>query len=183
MGEPDSILPFHDMSERHAGLTEALALCYHEAARVCLDRHHKPPAAFVIQDEGTDTKASAVWEPADERCQAAYANEIDTTEWGAYACALASTELRRGLVAVHRAETRTGADYYLAPSGSGVDDLEDAIRLEISGIDKGTLREIEVRLLEKVEQARRGKGNLPALATVVGFQLLRIAIRDVAKRV
>ena len=131
----------------------------------------------------SDAKAPALWEPADERCRAAYANEIDTTEWGAYACALASTELRRGLVAIHRAQTKTGADYYLAPLGSGVDDLEDAIRLEISGIDKGTLREIEVRLLEKMGQARRGKGSLPALAAVVGFQMLRIAIRDVAKHV
>lgn len=180
---PNLELPFHDMSERHAGLTEALALCYHEAARVCLDRHHKSPALFAIQDEGAETNASAVWEQADDRCRAAYANEIDTTEWGAYACALASTELRRGLVAIHRAQTKTGADYYLAPAGAGVDDLEEAIRLEISGIDKGTLREIEVRLLEKVEQARRGKGNLPALATVVGFQLLKVAIRDVVKRV
>jgi len=155
----------------------------YEAARVCLDRHHKPPVMFVIQDGGADAKASAEWEPADERCEAAYANEIDTTEWGAYACALASTELQRGLVAIHRAQTKTGADYYLAPVGSGVDDLEGAIRLEISGIDKGTFRDIEVRLLEKVEQARRGKGNLPALATVVGFQMLRVAIRDVAKQV
>src|ERR1051325_8974470 len=112
MGERDPQLPLPDMSERHSGVTEALAQCYYEAARVCLDRHHMSPVTFVIQDGGADTKASAVWEKTDDRCRAAYANEIDTTEWGAYACALASTELRRGLVAIHRAQTKTGADYY-----------------------------------------------------------------------
>src|SRR5258708_22333762 len=183
MGEATiSTLPFHDMSEPHAGLTGALAFCYEEAARFCFDRHHKPPATFAIEDRGADAKASAVWEPADDRCRAAYANEIDTTEFGAYACALATTELQRGLVAIHRAQTKTGADYYLAPVGSGVDDLENAIRLEISGMNKGTMREIEVRLLEKVDQARRGRGKFPAMATVVGFQVLRIAIRDVVNR-
>lgn len=76
MGELNSTLPFHDLSERHDGLTEALATCYHEAARVCLGRHHKPPAMFVIQDGAAEMKASAVWEPADDRCRAAHANEI-----------------------------------------------------------------------------------------------------------
>jgi hypothetical protein len=110
MGERTPELPFHDMAERHAGLTEALALCYNEAARVCLDRHHKAPVTFVIEDGGANAKAAAVWEEADDRWRAAYANEIDTREWGAYACALASTELQRGLVAIHRAQTKTGAD-------------------------------------------------------------------------
>ncbi|HEY7617774.1 MAG TPA: hypothetical protein VH744_13295, partial [Terriglobales bacterium] len=56
-------------------------------------------------------------------------------ESGAYACALAATELARGYVAVGRAETRTGADYYIALSGQIIEDLEDCLRLEVSGTD------------------------------------------------
>ena len=35
------VLPLRDMSDRHRGLTRALAESYLEAARVSLDRHHQ----------------------------------------------------------------------------------------------------------------------------------------------
>lgn len=172
-------LPIANLSKRHVGLTPALADSYGEAARVCLDRHHRPPVPFLIQDDGDATAATVDWQPADDRCRAAYANEIDATEYGAYACALAATELTRGLVAIGRAETKTGADYYLGQPGTALDDLENCIRLEVSGTDKGSDRDVEVRLLEKASQARRGQSNLPALASVVGFKAKQIAIQEV----
>ena len=146
---------------------------------MCLDWHHQSPVAFAIHDNGAAISATVHWERTDDRCKAAYANETDTTEWGAYACALATTELTRGLVALRRAETKTGADYYLAPPGTPLHDLEKCVRLEVSGIDKGTPNDIEVRLLQKVAQARAGESNLPALATVVGFKAQKIAVKDV----
>jgi hypothetical protein len=91
--------------------------------------------------------------------------------------------LTRGLVALRRAETGTGADYYLAPLGTTLDDLENCVRLEVSGIDKGTTSDVEVRLLQKVAQARRGASNLSALATVVGFKAQKIAVKDVGEGV
>jgi hypothetical protein len=172
-------LPIADLAERHVGLTPALAESYGEAARVCLDRHHRPPVPFSIQSDGVVIAAVIDWQPADDRCRAAYANEIDATEWGAYACALASTELTRGLVAISRAQTLTGADYYLGKPGTSLEDLEECVRLEVSGTDKGSDRDVEVRLLEKVSQARRGQSNLPALAGVVGFKAQKIAIQEV----
>jgi hypothetical protein len=144
-----------------------------------LDRHHQTPVAFAVHDNGTAISAMVEWEKPNDRCKAAYANETDTTEWGAYACALAATDLTRGLVALRRAETKTGADYYLAPPGTSLDDLEECVRLEVSGIDKGTVNDVEVRLLQKVAQARAGESNLPALATVVGFKAQKIAVKDV----
>lgn len=172
-------LAISNLAERHGGLTPAIADCFCEAARVCLDRHHQPPAAFAIQDNGSGSSATVDWAKSDAKCRAAYANETDTTEWGAYACALAATELTRGLVALRRAETGTGADYYLAPPGTTLDDLENCVRLEVSGIDKGTARDVDVRLLQKIAQARAGASNLPALATVVGFKAQKIAVKDV----
>lgn len=172
-------LPIANLSERHVGLTPAIAESFNEAARVCLDRHHQPPVSFSLQSDSAAANVNVDWQQTDERCRAAYANEIDTTEWGAYACALASTELTQGLVAIRRAETRTGADYYLGLPGTQLDDLEHCMRLEVSGTDKGTDNEVEARLLQKVAQAARGKSNLPALATVVGFKAKLIATRMV----
>ena len=73
------------------------------------------------------------WEPPDERCRGAWANQDDATRDGAYACALAATELVLGLYAIHRAQTRTGADYYVAPLNHASEDLEGWYRLEVSG--------------------------------------------------
>lgn len=87
------------MANRHQGLTQPIATSYLEAARVCLDRHHTSPTEFVVQN-GTEAVGVRVeWEATDERSRGAWANHIDTTEAGAYACALAAVELTEGLVA------------------------------------------------------------------------------------
>lgn len=163
-------LPIHDMAERHRGLTVAVAESYTEAARVCLDRHHESPVGFKITNSDRVTDAVAEWKKADERTRGAWANEIDATEAGAYACALAAVELCDGLVAVHRAETKTGSDYYIAPAGALLKDLENWLRLEVSGVDRGEQPVINQRLQQKLEQTSAGVSNLPAMAGVVGFQ-------------
>jgi hypothetical protein len=168
-----------DMHERHRALTESIAGCYREAAAVCLDRHHSSPIEIILSDNGTSSPAELFWFTPDSRTLAAWANEIDATEAGAYGCVIAGVELMRNLFAVRRAETRTGADYYIGPVDVAEDDLENCLRLEISGVDDGTLREVSARLLVKVRQVREGNGNLPALAGVIGFASKTMMFQDV----
>jgi len=112
-----------NMAERHVGLTKALAESYLEAARVTLDRHHKPPQEFIARNNSTELKMVVNWKPPDARCRGAWANADDATRDGAYACAIAATELSLGLYTVRRAETLTGADYYVAPVNQIPNDL------------------------------------------------------------
>ena len=172
------LLPIHDMAQRHTGLTKAVADSYSEAACVCLARHHRPPTDFDLDRSGTRTGATAVWQPPDARTRGAWANETDATEAGAYACVLAAVELTDGLVAVRRAETRTGVDYYVAPHDASADDLEDCLRLEVSGVDRGLEQVVRQRLSDKLRQAAAGNSNLPALVGVVGFKSRLIAVAD-----
>ena len=130
-------LPIHDMEQRHTGLTTAIAGSYTEAASVCLARHHEPPVDFEIETRSAPTTTIVEWPPPTAATRRAWANETDTTEAGAYACVLAAVELAQGLVAVHRAETLTGADYYVTRPGDSPRDLEDCQRLEVSGVDRG----------------------------------------------
>jgi len=134
---------------------------------------------FALIDGTEESQAEVSWLRTDERIRGAWANDIDTTEAGAYACALAGAELMRGFVAVRRAETGTGADYYVGPPGAGVNDLEDCFRLEVSGVDAGEVRASRRRLEAKVTQARRGRSNLPALASVGGFKAMQICLAEV----
>ena len=164
------------MEQRHFGLTKAIADSHTEAASVCMDRHHKSPAEFHLDNSGERSITVVEWQAPDTRIRQAWANETDTTEAGAYACILAAVELSNNLVAVRRAETQTGADYYVALKGSVPTDLEECWRLEVSGVDRGPEGTIMQRLRSKLEQAERGNSNLPAIAGVVGFNACLILL-------
>jgi hypothetical protein len=169
-------LQLADLSERHPGLTKAIGDCYAEAAAVCMHRHHESPADVSAVVRNQTTECVLNWDAPSNGVLRAYANETDTTEQGAYGVSLATTEAVNGLVAVSRAETMTGADYYIAPIGSNPEDLETCIRLEVSGVSAGSEVVVQARLRQKVAQTAKGKCNLPALAAVVGFKERLIAI-------
>lgn len=167
------------MDQRHRALTPPVAGSYREAASVCLSRHHGPPVQVTLSDNGAESSAELTWPAPDARALAAWANRTDATEAGAYGCVIAGVEELRGFVAVRRAEIGTGADYYVGPPGAGEHDLEDCVRLEVSGVDAGDHREVAKRLLQKVSQARAGNSSLPALAGVMGFSARLLMLRDI----
>jgi hypothetical protein len=179
MEESLPIIPLADLAERHYGLIQCIADGYEAAARVCLDRHHKSPIEMQIGTKAGERAAVVQWNPADERTRCALNNITDTTEAGAYGFIIAAVELSEGMYAVRRAETGTGADYYVAPPGQGLDDLEGCFRLEISGTDRGNQSLVSRLLRTKVQQAKDGKSNLPALAGVIGFEVRSILIEYV----
>lgn len=110
----------------------------------------------------------------------AWANDDDATENGAYALVLAAIEEELGVVAIHRAPTKTGCDYYLGTTTAEDElNLESAVRLEVSGVDHGPLSAVRVRLAQKVNQAARVPSNLPAMAGVAGFRVRRVLLRNV----
>ena len=172
-------LQFANLSERHFGVTPGIASAYAEAATVCLGRHHFSPQKVLLQDGAGDRHSIAEWQAPDKRTLDGWANKDDATEYGAYGLALAAVELTRGVVAVRRAETRTGVDYYLGRPQVPADDLEASLRSEVSGTDEGNDTVIQSRLRQKLDQAATGASNLPAIATVVGFAVLKIVTVDV----
>jgi hypothetical protein len=131
---------------------------------------------FSVDNAGNKLNRSVDFLIPDQRTRNANANDIDATETGAYGLSLAAVESVAGMVAIRRAETRTGADWYIAPDGELLEDLESCIRLEVSGISAGTSSDVNRRLQEKIAQAAKGKSNLPAIAAVVRFKVLEVAI-------
>lgn len=167
-----------ELHQRHHGLTEPVCLSFAEAAAVALDRHHAPPADFnVTAEDGPGLRALA-WTVSSARARAAWNNTDDATRDGAYAIAAAAVEAEMGLFAIGRADTRTGADYYFAPAQAA--DLETAVRVEVSGVDRGGEGEVKARLKRKLKQAQAGKSDLPAAACIVAFKARRVAIARLA---
>ena len=164
------------LHERHPGITQALGQSFSEAASVCWFRHYEPPVLIALMQGDSSVQRTISFAVPDARTRNAHANEIDAIEAGAYGVSLAAVEEVVGLVAVSRTQTLTGADWYVAPRGTDVEDLENCIRLEVSGTSAGSSTDIQRRLREKVAQTERGQSNLPAIAAVVGFQALEVAI-------
>lgn len=174
-------LNINSLHQRHTGLTPALSDAYYEAACVCLNRHHSSPVEIAILRNAGTTKRLADFEEPTANALNAWANTIDTTEAGAYCMSLAAVEIEEQLVAVKRAETLTGADWYVATIGQEPEDLETCLRLEVSGTDSGNRSVVRTRLIEKVQQTKKGASNLPAVASVVGFREKIIAIQRVSE--
>jgi hypothetical protein len=166
-----------DLHHRHPGLTEAVCEAYAEATAVCLHRHHAPPSVFAVWTSNEITQLRVQWRIPPERVRRAWLNDIDTTEAGAYAVALAAVEAAMGLVTISRARSMSGADYYVAiPSGGDL--LEECQKLEVSGIDHGGVTEMRRRLREKIAQVTAYGAPAGAIACVVGFKLLSVLIRE-----
>jgi hypothetical protein len=163
-----------NLDKRHPGVSQGIAISYCEAARICLARHHKPPKTFNLTHNSAKMTADTDWTPPSQLLKAAWNNTIDATEAAAYGVALAAVEITGGLYAIYRAETRSGADYYLAPEGVEAEDLESLIRLEVSGMDKATPQTIATRLKQKLDQLKDGKSNTPGIASIVAFDQLAV---------
>ncbi len=175
-------IALEDLHRRHPGLTLAVCSAYAEAAAVCLGRHHVSPQAVRTTDERAEQSYVVTWLGPSKRQEAAWANRDDATRDGAYSVALAVVEAHLGMVTTTRTARRSGTDYYLVPVGVAVDvgelDLEESIRLEVSGIgDPTTEAAVLYRLAQKVDQARKASSGLPAMAAVVAFGEPRVALR------
>ena len=157
---------------RHPGISEGVCAAFSEAAEVALARHHEPPTTpFSVSCEGTVTSRSLSWTAPTPVALRAWNNADDTTRDGAYILVVAAVEAALGMVALGRAETRTGADYYVGSPDT--EDLESALRLEVSGVNAGSDRVHKSPSQAEDHSGSAGVSNLPAMAGVVGFRQAR----------
>lgn len=174
------------LHERHHGLTEALSESYAEAAAVCLSRHHESPIRISVSADATnDSHYVLRWSRVTDRQMVAWANTDDATRDGAYSVVIGAVECHLGLVALARAKTKTGSDYMLGPSGSDVRgedgelDLETAIRLEVSGIDRCRYEsELWYRVQKKTTQTQKPRLESRGMAGVLAFNLARVVFKE-----
>ncbi len=164
------------LHERH-NITEPVCGGFAEAAAVCFSRHHRPAIDVeVSRPDGAPVVRSLNWVLPNEVVRATWGNRDDTTRDAAYAISLAAVEIEAGLVARSRADIRTGADWYVGAPGDP-SDLEDALRLEVSGVDAGDRRAITSRVRSKLKQLAAGSSDKLGLVCVVGFLERLVVIR------
>lgn len=155
---------------RHPGISRGVALSLTEAASVVLHRHHEPPTRFELIAKRR-TSLDVEWTVPGERISRAWADAALATERAAEALAILGVEAEHGMVVVERAARGSRLDFYLS-SDPGAD-LEDAIGLEVAGVDDGALDSL---LRRKEAQARSNPGRLPAIAAAVRFARPRVTL-------
>lgn len=139
----------------HPGLTEVVARNYAEARDVVMTGLHTSPTRFMVSDEHAPYNTMTLaWITATAQQLAAWANTDDATRDAAYGVAIAFVNVQYRLVAVIRAERVTGCDYFLAPRDQEMEtlDVDDKIKLEISGSRTSRPSDLQERLKEKVTQ-------------------------------
>lgn len=182
MADPEeAALPIHDMASRHPGLTEFTAGNWLEGARVSLDRHHEPPAIFDLTRDEAHSQVRVSWTPTDEATRAAWGNQLDASEAGAYSCGLAAVELETGMVAIFRAPHESGADYFVAPPGAPLNDSSQWVRVEIAGRSSASRAALAQVVAQKLEQLDNADEPTPGLACVVGFEASAILLADLER--
>jgi hypothetical protein len=166
----------------HPGLTEAKAATLCAAACVCLDRHHRSPTSIDVHLDAAASRHSMAWAAPTVRDRNANRNEIDATCEGAYAVALMCLERKLDLVVVGRAEQGSGADWYVAPPGRGLNEAGEPnpddpaiLRLEVGGHDDRS--DLPYKLKLKVRQLQAGASAVPGIAAIIGFKKARILIQ------
>ena len=168
LAKREPLTPLETLFERHKGFYIHICQAYADAAGVCFSRHHIAPVDLRIVNHKETYSREIGWEKPDEQTLRSWANKDDATRDAAYSVSLSIIEAKFGLLALSRADTKTGADYYVGYAGDT--DLENAFRLEVSGTDKGDSSKIRSRLREKVDQLRKGNSSKPGIAVVIGFQ-------------
>jgi hypothetical protein len=177
-------LPIATLHEHHYGVDETLSATYARAALVCLERHHKPPVSVQVSADTVGTDQYQVdWEPLKKRAKTAYGNPVDASHLGAYGLVLAALEAHLNMVTVDRAPIGSGSDCYVQPLGTDTNpddgklDMEQAMRLEVSGIDCDSAAAFNAHVRRKVAQVHNGSSIYPGMAGVAGYKLLKIVFK------
>lgn len=161
------VLDLRSVSQ-YATIRSAVFSAKTEAASVMLWKFYSPNT----KADGTwrhctqEQPVQLQWENPERDLLAAHSNELDATEDGAYAIAMAIAN-QLGFKIVARAHHGSGADWILARNGEPVNDY---YKLEVSGMARMSAESPEHRLKEKLEQIQRGDYDRPGLAVVTRFE-------------
>lgn len=150
------------------GLSPEVGRSLAQAGAVCLEsQSHAPGVNLAVTGKVVGTHPLR-WETPDDQARLSWGNEIEATEHGAAGIALLLARRLMGLVVMSRSRHGTGFDYWLG-GDTAEPPIQDAVRLEVSGIRKGPPGTVARRVKQKLDQMRRGDATASGYAIVVEF--------------
>lgn len=164
----DHLLLLSSLAQGMPGLTPSSGGVMAEAASVCLEEQGHEPLTTLTVEGDFSARVSLLSLQVDERMRSSHSNADKATENGAYGISILAVRHLTRLVVLRQSAKWTGIDYWLGPEGG--DFFQDATRLEVSGIRRGTEHSIRARLRQKIRQVRKWQfRRSPMLVSVVEF--------------
>lgn len=159
------------------GLTSEIGGGLAQAAAVCLEHNAHHQGVEMEVAGSMSARFLVAWEPATDQVRRAHFDLQDATENGACGVAIALSRDLLGKEVVEKAYKGKGKgrglgfDYWLGDAGQSPEDLVFMrdLRLEVSGILKGSPSDVRQRLRSKVDQVSRYSESIPGIAVVVAF--------------
>lgn len=162
------VVSLTELHEGTPGITPAWGSSLAEAAAFCFEiQGHTTPICMRI-DGDYSILASLERENINDQIRRTWNDHPVATELGAYGVAALIIQPLCGLCVVERSKKGTGFDYWL---GNPDDEplFQGKVRMEVSGILKGSDSTIASRVKQKTNQTSPSDGRLPAIIIVVEF--------------
>nr|VFJ47776.1 MAG: hypothetical protein BECKDK2373C_GA0170839_101926 [Candidatus Kentron sp. DK] len=162
-------LDLKELHEGAAGITPRFGAVLSEAASVCLDDQQTGNPVNMELSGSIMGNINVGWDVPTLQAKRCYADLEVATEHGAYGIAALLIRHFSDCEVVERSRKGTGFDYWIGEKGGDDKLFQRKARLEVSGIRKGTIGDIESRVRRKQEQTKRTAGTIPAIVAVVEF--------------
>jgi len=172
-------LDVYSLKEMDSYLTREVCDFFSQAAAVCLDnQNHSPGVTFKVEGD-LSAEFQLFWPEVTQQMRDSWADMAESAEDGACCLAILIIQKLTEYFVIKRSRKKTGFDYWLG-NKDGQYPFQDKARLEISGILRGTLSQINYRVKEKIKQTQQSNHlNIPAYIVVIEFSLPK---SQVAKR-
>lgn len=138
-----------------------------QAGAVCLNRHGHPQGVELKVTGDFAAIFHLYWPDVTEPMRRFWNDTEVAVEHGAYGIACLLIRCLTPFTVIERSRKGTGFDYWLGKEGDFL--FQRKARLEVSGIGKGSARQIARRVNIKLKQIARSDGALPAYVIVVEF--------------
>lgn len=142
----------------------------YESCVVCLTRHkhNNIETSFNVYGD-IEAKYNLIWDNIfDEQLDRTWADQFYATEHGAVCLAILLSLKLTNYTIIEKSARKNGFDYWLGQKGDIL--FQKKARLEISGIFKGEVKDLNARYKVKVEQTNQSDSlNLPAYIGIVEF--------------
>ncbi|ESA33435.1 hypothetical protein N836_21295 [Leptolyngbya sp. Heron Island J] len=166
----DQILNLADLQKGLPAITPAFGAALAEACAVCLtEQAHKQGIELQVEGDLADT-FQLFWPTVTDQMKRCWNDEEYATEQAAYGVTLMVIQRLTDFTVVERARRGTGFDYWLGTSAESTETpFRKSVRLEVSGIRRGSQRQIRSRVKLKLEQVKPTDDLAPAYIAVIEF--------------
>lgn len=159
------MLDLNDLGQGLPAITPDFGMGLAQAGGVCLEsQNHEQGVQLSVQGYSNNSY-SLTWPAINDQTRRCWNDPKEATEFGAMGIAVLLAQKEIGYTVIERSRIGTGFDYWLGEESN----LFQKARLEISGILRGSNRDVKARIKQKLKQTNRSDGSLPAYVIVVEF--------------